>query len=89
MKYYHEPYKYYGYIMASGKNGTLYTGVTNDIARRSFEHKTYANSGGFTALLKRDPNGSRPQKQKRLLSFRASAIITKHAVIIARRVGIQ
>lgn len=49
MKYYHEPYKYYVYIMASGKNGTLYTGVTNDIARRSFEHKTHANSGGFTA----------------------------------------
>lgn len=49
MKYYHEPYKYYVYIMASGKNGTLYTGVTNDISRRSFEHKTHANRGGFTA----------------------------------------
>ena len=49
MKYYHEPYKYYVYIMASGRNGTLYTGATNDIARRSFEHKTHANPDSFSA----------------------------------------
>ena len=49
MKYYHDPYRYYVYIMASGKNGTLYTGVTNDIARRSFEHKAHINPKSFTA----------------------------------------
>lgn len=49
MKYRNESYKYYVYIMASGKNGTLYTGVTNDIARRSFEHKTHMNTKSFTA----------------------------------------
>jgi putative endonuclease len=30
---------YYVYIIASRKNGTLYIGVTGDIARRAFEHR--------------------------------------------------
>ena len=31
---------YVVYILASRKNGTLYTGITNDIARRIHEHRT-------------------------------------------------
>ena len=31
---------FYVYILASGRNGTLYVGVTNDIGRRSFEHRS-------------------------------------------------
>ncbi|MGO9133734.1 MAG: GIY-YIG nuclease family protein [Methylovirgula sp.] len=36
------------YIMASRRNGTLYTGVTSDLAQRTFQHRT-ASIGGFTA----------------------------------------
>jgi putative endonuclease len=33
------------YIMASERNGTLYVGVTSDLARRAFEHRTGAIEG--------------------------------------------
>jgi putative endonuclease len=34
-----EARQYYIYIMASGPNGTLYTGMTNDLSRRVYEHR--------------------------------------------------
>ena len=38
---------YYVYILASGRNGTLYVGVTNDLVRRVSEHKADI-AEGFT-----------------------------------------
>lgn len=38
---------YWVYMLASQKNGTLYVGVTNDLSRRAFEHRSGAG-GRFT-----------------------------------------
>ncbi|MBV8977035.1 MAG: GIY-YIG nuclease family protein [Alphaproteobacteria bacterium] len=31
---------YFVYILSSARNGTLYVGVTNDVVRRSWEHRS-------------------------------------------------
>ena len=39
---------FYVYIMASKRNGTLYTGSTSDLIKRTWEHKNQVTPG-FTA----------------------------------------
>ena len=40
--------EYYVYTMSSTSNYTIYTGVTNNLVRRVYEHRTGADPDGFT-----------------------------------------
>ena len=53
--------RYWVYILASRPNGTLYTGITNDLARRMEEHKRGLADGftrryGVTRLVYAEPH---------------------------------
>ena len=55
---------FYVYILANQRNGTLYTGSTDDIARRAWEHREKALKGftakyGVTRLVWYEIHGSR------------------------------
>jgi len=68
---------YYVYILASKHNGTLYIGVTNDLARRIYEHKNNLVKGftwkyGVHTLVyyeQYDDAESAIQREKRLKSW--------------------
>ncbi|MDE0175116.1 MAG: GIY-YIG nuclease family protein [Defluviicoccus sp.] len=51
---------YWVYILASGRNGTLYVGVTNDLARRVAQHRagtgaSFTRKYGVTRLVHVQP----------------------------------
>ena len=44
----------YVYILASGRNGTLYIGVSSDLSSRILQHKTKYNINSFTSRYTAD-----------------------------------
>lgn len=41
--------QFFVYMMASGKRGTIYTGVTSNLVARVWQHRTHAIADSFTA----------------------------------------
>ena len=44
--------EYFVYILSNQTNVAIYTGITNNLERRLWEHKNYADLGSFTARYK-------------------------------------
>ena len=62
------------YILASRKHGTLYIGVTNDVARRVWEHRNgfgseFVSKYGVTRLVYTEPHDDieRARQQERTM----------------------
>ena len=45
---------YYVYILTNKNHTVLYTGVTSDLVRRVYEHKSHADPKSFTVKYKTD-----------------------------------
>ena len=41
--------QYYIYILSNSNKNVIYTGVTNDLVRRVYEHKNHLDKGSFTS----------------------------------------
>ena len=75
---------FYVYMLASGKHGTLYLGVTNNLVRRIYEHKE-KRLPGFTARYGVDRLvwfESYDDPAKRDESFRAMARLIREQILM-------
>ncbi len=43
--------RFYVYIMANKRNGTIYIGVTNDLLRRVYEHRGFTGRYGLKMIV--------------------------------------
>ena len=41
--------QYYVYILSNNHRNVIYTGITNDLVRRVYEHKKHLDKGSFTS----------------------------------------
>ena len=74
------------YMMASGRNGTIYCGVTSDLAKRAFEHRTGAVEGfakkyGCKLLAWYEPHGRMDEAIAREKQIKAGSRTKKIALI--------
>ncbi|WP_116653108.1 GIY-YIG nuclease family protein [Pelagibacterium sediminicola] len=74
----YEERQYYVYILTNRRNGTLYTGMTSNLARRVFEHRSKAVPGftkkyDLTRLVWYEVHGtleSAYQREKRIKEWK-------------------
>ena len=76
------------YIMASGRNGTLYCSVISDLARRAYEHRTGACEGytkkyNWTKLVWYEPSLRMEDATQREKQIKGGNRVSKLAAIAA------
>ena len=78
---------FYVYILANSNNRVLYTGITNDLLRRVYEHKHHLDKGSFSDRYNTDKlvyfeetSSSRGaiEREKQIIRMRAARYHLSH-----------